>query len=431
MLAFTDKFKWIIPKTAFAKSVITLMTGTGLAQVLPIALSPILTRLYTPEDFGVFALYASICAVLAVLVTGKYELAIVVPKYNSEAINIVAVTGVLSLLISLVLLVIVLVWHAQIITIIGHPEIGPWLYFIPLTTFVVGCYHALNYWANRRVYYKEMAVSRVVQSGGSGAVQVAAGLSKIGLQGLIIGQLIGQLISTIFLAVSLSSDDRRLLRQISIRRMCFVARKHIKYPKYMVPGQAMSVGSAEMPIVLLSIFFGTGVAGLYSLAQRVMSAPLSLIASAIGDVYRQEAAAQYAKNGQCREIFIASIKRLLIFAFMPTLPVLLFGPQIFSFVFGNDWRLAGEIASVLSVLVLFQTLSSPLSSTILLPGWVHIESLWQLARLCITALIFYISKQVGAGYLNTIIVLVFAFSCLYMLYVYLQFKAAQGLYVRK
>lgn len=426
MRALRKLFRRILPQSGFARSVMTLMTGTGLAQVLPIALSPILTRLYSPQEFGVFALYGSTCAILAVLVTGKYELAIVVPKHDSEAINLVAVTILSSLLVSIVSLVIVLVWDESIVRLLGHPEVQFWLYLVPLTTLILGCYYALNYWTNRRSRYKSMAISRVVQSGAASAVQLAAGVSKVGLLGLILGQLFGQLLSTLFLAKSLPRDERRLFRRISLKRMSCVSRRYIGYPKYMVPGQAMSVGATEMPLLLLTVFFGAGVAGFYSLAQRIMAAPLSLVASAVGDVYRQKAAGQYASEGECLDIFLGSLKRLVLFAFLPMLPVLLFGPWLFAFVFGDSWRVAGEVASVLAVLVFFQTLSSPLSSTVLFAGWLHLDSLWQFARLCAAGLVFYISDQTGIGYKVAIMAHVCVLSCLYVLHSYFQYRAARG-----
>lgn len=426
MRALRGIFRRFLPRTSFAKNVMTLMTGTGLAQMLPIALSPVLTRLYTPQEFGVFALYGSICAILAVLVTGKYELAIIVPRHDGEAINLVAVTIVSSMVISLILLGVVVAWDGPIAGFLGHPEVQSWLYLIPFATLILGCYYALNFWANRRSRYKNMAISRVVQSGAGSAMQLAAGVSRVGLLGLILGQLLGQLASTLYLAISLPRDERNLFRRVTFKRMKCVARRYIGYPKFMMPGQAMSVGANEMPLLMLTVFFGAGVAGLYSLAQRIMAAPLSLVANAIGDVYRQQAADQYASNGECRDVFIGSLKRLVMFAFLPMLPVLFFGPWLFAFVFGDAWRTAGEIASLLSILVFFQTLSSPLSSTVLLPGWLRLDSVWQFARLCTAALVFYISDYAGVSYSVAIGAHVGAFSCLYLLHSYFQYRAAKG-----
>ena len=403
-----------------------MITGTGLAQLLPVILSPILTRLYSPEEFGVFAIYASICAILMVIVTGKYELAIVVAKHDIEAINLVAVTAALSLLTSLALLGFVLAFDERIAVLLTGIDVGRWLYLVPIATLIVGFYYALNFWANRRSRYKEMAVSRVIQSGASGSIQLAGGLFSIGLWGLILGQIGGQLLSTVFLAKTLIAGERKLVRGVTLKRMHFVARKHIGYPQYLTPSQFMSVGATELPLMLLTVFFGTSVAGFYSLAQRVMAAPMSLLASAIGDVYRQRAAEHYVSHGECQHIFLGSIKRLIVFAFLPIFPVLLFGPSLFAFVFGENWRTAGEIASIFSVLVFFQTLFSPLSSTVLLPGWLRFEFFWQFARLGLIVAVFYFCFISEVGYRITVIAHVLIFSLMYIFHGYFQYRAASG-----
>lgn len=413
-------------KNQFARSVITLMAGTGLAQVLPIILSPILTRLYTPEEFGMFALYASVCAIFAVLVTGKYDLAIVIPKYENEAVNLVALVLMLSLLVSAVFFALLLLGEAQILALFGHPEIVRWLYFVPCATFVLGCYYALNFWANRQSRYKSMAVSRVVQSGSAGAVQLIAGVSKFGLAGLILGQLVGQLFSVLYFAITLRLQASRLVRQVSSRRLRCVARKYLSYPKLVVPGQLLNVGASELPLLLVTVFYGPVVAGFYSLAQRVMTAPLSLFANAIGDIYRQGAAAQYVERGHCLEIFLFSFKRLFLFAFLPIIPVLLFGPSMFSWVFGESWRAAGEIASVVSVLMFFQTISLPLSNTVFLRGWLLTDSVWQFFRVLSVVLVFYICNAIGLDYRLAIIWYVGVFSFFYMVHSFIQYKAAGG-----
>ena len=421
--------KKFLPKSAFAKNVVTLMTGTGLAQVIPIALSPILTRLYTPEEFGVFAFYASICAILAVLVTGKYELAVIVSKYEVEAVNLVAVTITISLVISLLLLIIAMMFGPELAGVVGRPGFEKWFYVIPFATFVVACYHSLNFWTNRRSRYRNMAISRLVQSGISGFLQLVAGVFKVGLlgAGLIIGQVIGQLVSTLYLSVSVTAGERKLFQRVNMKRMRCVARKYVNYPKLMLPGQMMSVGAAELPLLVLTVFYGAAVAGEYSLAQRVMAVPMTLVAGAVGDVYRQRAATEYARQGQCLEVFITSLKRLFLVALLPVLPVLFLGPWLFELVFGTGWRGAGEIASVLSVLVFFQTLSSPLSSTVLLPGWLHLDSIWQFIRLVLVGIVFYICLKMEVGYMFMVLAYVGTLSCLYLMHSCLQYKASKGI----
>jgi len=337
-----------------------------------------------------------------------------------------ALTLAISLMVSSIFFILVLAWGRQIALFLDHPQIQPWLYLMPVSTFILGCYHGLNFWANRRMRYKGMAVSRVLQSSTGVAAQLIAGVSKLGPAGLILGQLFSQAISTIFLVINIPRKERDLIRKISIKRMMWVARKHIKYPKYMLPGQTMSVGATELPLLLLTVFFGAGIAGFYSLAQRVMAVPLSLVANAIGDVYRQKAAQQYASQGECRGLFNASIKRLALFALLPMLTIILVGPTLFAIVFGENWRSAGEIAVILSVLVFFQTVSSPLSSTVLLAGWLRLEFFWQFSRMLLAVVVFYVCHAIGAGYLTTISFHVAVFSILYIIHSYWQYRAALG-----
>jgi O-antigen/teichoic acid export membrane protein len=414
----------MITTSVFARNVLTLVTGTGLAQALPIAISPILTRLYTPEDLGVFALYVSVCAVLAAIVTGKYEIAIIVPKNERAAINLMGLAILISLAVSCAILGVLLVLGEQIASAFDRHEIALWIYLVPITTLTLGFFYALNLWVNRRARYKDMASSRVVQSGTGALAQLLSGVANLGPSGLIVGQLFGQLVSTVFLARSLPRAERSLCRNISKKRMLWAARRYIEYPKYMIPGQAMSVAAAEMPLILITILFGPIIAGFYSLAQRVMAAPLSLLASAIGDVYRQKAAEQFAARGECRDIFLVSFRRLILCALLPILPVALLGPEIFAFVFGDAWRVAGEVAVLLSVLTFFQTVSSPLSSTVLIAGWIRFEFLWQLSRMAMSATCFYICYLYGSGYMFTIGANVIVLSFLYLLHSIWQYKAA-------
>ncbi|HHD79092.1 MAG TPA: translocase, partial [Epsilonproteobacteria bacterium] len=141
------------------------MTGTSIAQAIPLAISPILTRIYTPEDFGIFALYMSVASMIAVTATGRYELAIMLPKKDDDAMNIVALSIVISFFVSFITLLIVFSFNAQITHLLGNPEISFWLYFIPITVLLTGIYQSFNYWINRKKEYGRLATNKVIQSG--------------------------------------------------------------------------------------------------------------------------------------------------------------------------------------------------------------------------------------------------------------------------
>ncbi len=419
-------FKKLHPQSVFARNVITLLTGTSLAQAIPIAISPILTRIYTPEDFGVFALYVSVTAIVSVLVTGRYELAIMLPKKDSDAINIVALSIGLSCIVSSVMLVIVAVFNSQITFLLGSPAISSWLYFVPASTLLMGIYQSLNYWSNRKGHYKRMALSRMIQSGSGSMAQLGGGYGAMGASGLVSGQIVGQTFSTALLFRSVYREDQSELKCISRKRIMAMAKENSRFPKYLIPGHLANAASGEMPLILLSLFFGPAVAGFYSLSQRALSAPMSLVGGAIGDVFRSEAATVYNEIGNCKDIYLKTVAKLMIFGILPTLPVLLFGPWLFSFVFGAQWRPAGEIASIVSIMVFFQTVSSPLSQTVLLAGMQAIDLAWQILRLFLSVGSFYIGYIFFNSYTMAIVFHVASFSILYIIHSLLQYKVALG-----
>lgn len=414
-----------IPNNSFARNTITLMTGTSIAQAIPIAISPILTRLYTPEEFGVFGLYLALTSIVSVVVTGRYELAIMLPKKDSEAAQIVALSVLLSFVISSIILLFVVMFNDKVTSLLGVPEISNWLYVFPLGTLLGGVYPSLNCWCNRKRNYKRLALSRIVQTSGTSSIQLgAAGVGpSIGLIG---GQILGQGVATVVLARIVVKEDTELLKRVNKLRIMAVARKYVKFPKYMVAGQLASEVSVQILLLLLGMFFGPAIAGFYSLAQRVLAAPISLVAAAIGDVYRQEAAFTYKKYGDCRNLFLRTAQKLFIFAFIPAIPVFFFGPWLFALFFGEEWRIAGEMASVISIMVFFQTISTPLSQTVLFAGMQSTDLVWQLSRLGLSLLSFYVGYTVFKSYEATIIMHVILFSLLYATHSTLQYKAASG-----
>ncbi|PMV85466.1 MULTISPECIES: lipopolysaccharide biosynthesis protein [Pseudomonas] len=415
----------LIPENSFARNAITLMTGTSIAQAIPIAISPILTRLYTPEQFGVFGLYLALTSIVSVVVTGRYELAIMLPKKDSEAAQIVALSVVLSFLISSIILLCVVFFNTEITHLLGAPELSLWLYLLPLSTLLGGVYPSLNYWCNRKRNYKRLALSRIVQTSATSSIQL--GVAGVGPSvGLIGGQILGQGVATVVLGRIVVKEDAELLRSVTKLRVLAVARKYTKFPKYMVAGQLASEVSVQILLLLLGMFFGPAIAGFYSLAQRVLAAPISLVAAAIGDVYRQEAAFTYKKTGNCKDLFLRTALKLFAFAFIPALPVFFFGPWLFALFFGEEWRAAGEMASVVSIMVFFQTVSTPLSQTVLFAGMQSTDLIWQLSRLGLSLLSFYIAYTMFNNYQIAIIMHVVLFSFLYLTHTVLQYRAASG-----
>jgi O-antigen/teichoic acid export membrane protein len=418
----------LLPKGEFARNVLTVMSGTTIAQAIPVAISPILTRLYTPADLGVMAMYVSLIAIAVVVVTGRYELAILLPSREREAFDLLLIAVTLAASVcALGYLGVALARSRLFEHVTAIASLGAWLFVLPISVLLMGLYQSLGYWNNRCRRYNQLAASRVGQSLAMCGVQVAAGVGSAGASGLILGYVVGQVAANALLVRSSWSGSRDRLRESSLGRAVAVARRHRNFPTFMVPGHLANVASSQMPVLMLSVLFSPSVAGFYALAERVLVLPSSIIGSAVGDVYRQQAAAVYNATGNCRTLYVRTVKKLALIALVPFTIAVLAGPWVFAWMFGPFWRESGEITALLATMVFFQIVSTPLSQTVLLAHMHRLDMIWQFTRLALSAGSIYLGHLLSGGYRLSIILYVASFSTLYLVHSLMQYHAARGL----
>lgn len=348
-------------KSEFSKNVITLMAGTGLAQAIPVLLSPILTRIYTPEELGVFALYLSITTTISIVATGRYELAILLPEKDADALHIAILAFTITCLTSLALIGIVFIFKDSIINLLGMPEIKKWLYFVPITVFLTGAYQNFNYWNNRKKNYKYTSLGKITQSSGMMAVQISNGLLGAGSTGLVIGAVFGQLTAILMLAKNFFSDKEVSTFKLIPKKTIKLAKKYKEFPLLNTWSSLLNTASVQLPVLLLTVIYSATISGLYSLAQRVLLTPISLIGTSIGQVYFQKISQVKHDKIKVEKYTLSLYKKLLLISFFPTITILVFGGELFSMIFGEPWRQAGIYAQILSIWILFVFISSPLS----------------------------------------------------------------------
>ena len=348
------------PKSEFSRNVLTLMTGTTIAQAIPIAISPILTRLYTPEDFGVFALYMSVASLISVVATGRYELAIMLPKKDEDALNIVVLSISISFLVSFISFLIVYFFNAFVVSLLGHPEISKWLYLIPVTVFLTGIYQSFNYWNNRKKRYKKLAASKIFQSSTMGASNLAMGFGGLGAGGLILGTLVGTGVASSILGSAMWKKERnRLWKDVEKSKMRRMMKQYVKFPLFNLPNAFIDNVRVSGINILISKFFSTSILGQFSLAWKMVQMPFGLVAGALSQVFYQKIA-EAPKNDLNRilkkYIFKASSIALPIFFLL-----YLFSIDIFTVIFGKNWEVAGKIASIITPWLFLNFISSPIA----------------------------------------------------------------------
>ncbi len=344
----------------FYRNVFTLMTGTSIAQVLPILFSPLLSRLYTPEAFGTFALFLSLATSLSVISTGRYELAILLSREEKEARHVALLAGGMVLVFSGVILVFLELWKASIASILKNIEIGHWLPWVSLSILCLGFFQIFNYWANRRHLYSQMAIARVVQSGVMVGVAILLGIFWPGPKGLILGSLLGQMFGVLYFA-KVSLDFSQDFASFKISEIFFQAKRYIKFPTLNALHALVDMLQLNGIVFLISSFFGKTVLGHYSLTMRALRSPVSLLGTSIAQVFYQRSSQAYGQGKALYPLVQKTVQRLFLLGFPLFLFLFLAAPSLFAMVFGSAWREAVVYAKLLSPWLFVNFIYSPVS----------------------------------------------------------------------
>lgn len=355
--------KKLITQEGFLKNILTLMTGTTIAQVLPILASPLLTRIYTPADFGGFGLFMSILSIFSVVACWRYELAIALPEKDRDALNILCLSIMIGCINCLLLSAFIPLFPYAGKWIGLSNEVVQVLWLLPVSIFLVGLYQALNQFAIRKKLFRRMAASQMGRSITIVGGQVGMGLFvSIGSASLIVGQILGQFVSALLLFRTIRKKEKKSIRT-SIKWDLIKQQlvRYKKFPIFSTWSSLMNTSSVHLPLLLLAVFFSPAAVGMYTLANRVLMTPVSIIGTAISQVFLQKATEEN-RHQRLGDFSLIVFKKLLAFGLVPLTLLTIVAPELFTVIFGSEWEKAGMYVQFLSIWVLFVFISSPLSS---------------------------------------------------------------------
>lgn len=350
-------------KTSFAGDVFTLVGGTAFAQILAILATPILTRLYGPEDFGLLALFLSITGIFSIIVCLRYELSIMLPESDEEAANLLSLSLLIALIFSILTTPIIWFGRQPIQNVLKAPQLGAYLWLVPFFIFVSGVFLALNYWNSRTKHFKRLSAARITSSVASTGTQLGAGFSGYATGGSLIGaSLVGHSVSALILGGQIWKKDKSLfLRSINLKTMTAGLKRYRKFPLVDSWSALMNSVSWQLPVFLLASFFSPGVVGFYSLGFRLLHLPMSFIGSSVSQVFFQRASE--AKSEGSLASLVENVFRLLVIVGMfPIFTLTIVGSDVFSVIFGAIWTEAGVYVQILSIWAFVWFISSPLST---------------------------------------------------------------------
>lgn len=363
-----DKLRTVVesklPPGSFIRNVVTLMTGTTFAQALMILVAPILTRLYSPEDFGVFALYTSILGILAVIACWRYELAIILPEKDEDAANLLVLSICICFCMAVLTMILVALFRNAVANLLGAPGLAPWFWFMPLSLIAIGLFQVLNYWSTRHKQFRRLAVRQITQSTITVSTQIGIGslYSAASTGGLISGYILGQLTATGRLAWQTWRDEgifiQKAIRRERLRHIFF---RYKDFPLYSSWAILINTISAMLPALLLGYFFTPTIVGYFALGHRVLAMPMGVIGSSLAQVFFPEAT-ENLRQGNLDQITLKLFKQLVSLGMVPILLLTIVAPDLFGIIFGSRWVIAGEYVRWLSLWIFFQFISSPIST---------------------------------------------------------------------
>lgn len=340
----------------FTKNTAILTLGTAFALGLNILAMPILSRLYTPADFGLLSIFVAISSIVATSITFRYETAILLPKSDQEAQSIMGLSVLLVFLGVIFFTLMTYLMPLSVKKYFGIEILQNWAIFAILCGGATSLVAIGTYWYIRKTSYKQVAKVRIVQSSLSVFVALLFGMWGFS-SGMIIAHLMALSFTAFYITWFLKSEYPKT------NNYCFVevSRKYGATPKYLLPTSLLDIATLHLPIFLITAWFSTEAAGQYSMAWKIVGLPSALIGGAIGQVFYQKFAVMWSNNEACTNFLYKTWILLAALGFFPMLIILLFGEEIFSLLLGVAWAESGAIASVIAPMMYLMFISSPTS----------------------------------------------------------------------
>lgn len=316
-----------------------------------------------PDHYGSLGIFVAISTLLGILSTLQYATAIILPERDEDAISLLKGSLIILTMISVASLLLISIAGSYFLDLISASMLKRELFLVPLAIFCIGLNTSFVAIGNRFKKYKIISRNRIISAIATAAVSFAyVGFFKPDFIGLIIGYLVGLLVNSFFLAFSMSKFLKLdLFSNYDYKKIRLILKRYINFPRYTLITDFINGLINQLPIFILTKLTGKSSVGFYNMSNRMLGLPIVTISSGFSEVFRQRAASDFNTHGNCRAIFLKTAKSLFLISFLPFLVIILFGSQIFAFVFGDNWRTAGIYSQIMGIMFFFRFIVSPLS----------------------------------------------------------------------
>jgi len=421
---FFSRLKLFFESRPFARNVLKLGSGTALGQGLVVVSTPIITRLYGPEEMGLLGLFMAFVGFLTVGVGLRYEMAIVSARDDKEADHLLATALLLTLPISIFAGLIML---AMInFDILSYGSLPEWsAAAATFTLLLTGLFTALRFWFVRRSDFHGVSLALISQGCGRAIVPILLGLAQVGWLGLLLGEVVGRGLGIGRLFRVAGANIKKAVFPFDGAYYRDVLVKNWKYPAVFLPSSLLDSLVAMLPIPIVSSLFGPVAAGQFLLAQRLVSVPSGLVSASVADVFHSRLSGVYRTDpNQVRPALWDVVKKLIPISAAIYVPLGLLSPLFFGFMFGKVWADAGLLLSVLSLVSLVGLVVTPISRLLLVINRPELKFPVDFARIFIPNVALFLMHREGYNLFQTMTVFSVLSSLTYLLYFWLIWRSS-------
>lgn len=410
---------------SFRRNALVLSTGTFTAQALPLLLYPVFTRMYAPAEFGVFATVSAFATITAILAGGAYEQGILLARSRRVAAHVAGYSLLRSAIALTLLLALSIPLSGTVVRMGLDGAVASWVPAIPLMAAAIVIYNVYSEWCVRNKYFGELSRVRIWQTSAIAAARVGFGILTPAVNGVVAGDLLGKVASAARSGAMLWTRDRAYFYIHNLARIRAAARRYAHVARYALPDQLINNLSGSIHILFLGAAFGTEQLGYVTLVLSVMYVPVTVVSSAVKDVFRQRASVEYAVAGTCRPTYRRLLVPLILLALAGFGALYLVSPTLFPLVLGSEWAIAGEYARILIPLFLSNFVSMSLGGVLVIAERTDISLAWQIANLVLTVAALLVGTRMLNDVVGTLWCLSLARAASYVLYMGLSYYHAE------
>lgn len=353
---FSDNFH----KNESVKSISVLILGALVSQVIPIAVLPVLARVFSPESFGVFGTLTSIAGIFTVVGSLKYEMAIVLPPSAGKKQALANLSFFILMIITLLSLLSVIVAKDFFAALLSDSKFNSgYFFFIPFLLFSGGILNISYQWLSSEKRFSDISLIKIILAVVANGFNIVTGIFCHHPAVLLIGQISGSFAGAGFFIVQCRDQIKSSAKKISFAKMQVVAREFNRFPIFTAPQHFLNTVSQNLPAIMLASFFGIQVTGFYIMSRRVLQIPVQLISDSIRPVLYKKMSDTFNRNESIKQLILKPTIGLFAIAVVPAIVFILWAEDLFVFFLGPNWVTTGKISMILVPWLLLAFINPP------------------------------------------------------------------------